>query len=621
MMKKAMCAAIVLAVIFTSSAALAAERASSYDAAAFSVSDIYQTGEEYEAAREFWGLKERFHALDGRLDKPENLLGAFLLIEEGGRTFEKLYAYAYLAYAADQLDAAAQERYRSLKNAAARFEAQIGELIGQMAGLSPGYLKTCRADKRFAAYSRMLSALASDALDRNAGQKRAEEAALRELAPALAFPAELAVIVLNADLNPASVTRPDGVSVPATAAEMARAMSGGDARYRREAYEKYYEALGKHRNTLAASLEAYASGRAKQAAMRGGGESCESQIMLGRYEMPPDAADTLVNAVTDALPLYHRGAELKARAAGKSVIRPYDVAVPACAGAGRYTFGQAAALVLDALEPLGEEYLEHARRILYGGHVNHEPGEGKLSGAFCMSAGPDCDPYIHINFDGSLNAVSTLAHELGHAVHMAMASKAQSGGAARPALAPTETAAILNEILLMRRLLETAVGKDDTACAANAYADLIGSTLFQQARYFIFERSVYALVEEGGVLTADKGDQLWEDAGAPFRGASLEAPEAARSAWAGVPHLYRDFYVVNYAFSMAAAETFADALAGGKAGTVTDFLKAGGSIPAYKLFCAMGVDLLEQSAYNDVVARLGKLYDTVGGLDVTARAA
>ena len=620
-MRNVLCAVVALSIIFTNSAALGAGRASSYDAAEFSFSDIYQTGEEYEAAREFWGLKERFHALDGRLDKPENLLGAFALIEEGGNTFEKLYAYAYLAYAADQLDAAAQERYRSLKNAAARFEAQIGELIGQMAGLSAGYLKTCRADKRFAAYTRMLSALAADAANRGAGQKRAEEAALRELAPALAFPAEVAVIVLNADLNPASVTRPDGVKVPATAAEMARALSSGDARYRREAYEKYYEALGRHRNTLAASLEAYASGRVKQAAMRGDGESCESQVMLGRYEMPPDAADALVAAVTGALPLYRRGAELKARAAGRSVIRPYDVAVPECAGAGRYTFGQAAALVLDALEPLGEEYLEHARRILYGGHVNHEPREGKLSGAFCMSAGPDCDPYIHINFDGSLNAVSTLAHELGHAVHMAMASKAQSGGAARPALASTETAAILNEILLMRRLLETAANKDDAACAANAYADLIGSTLFQQTRYFIFERSVYGLIGEGGVLTADKGDQLWEEAGAPFRGAPLEVPEAARSAWAGVPHLYRDFYVVNYAFSMAAAETLANALADGRNGPVADFLKAGGSVPAYKLLCAMGVDLLEQSAYNDVVAKLGKLYDAIGGMEVPAKAA
>ncbi|MCL2083951.1 MAG: M3 family metallopeptidase, partial [Oscillospiraceae bacterium] len=146
-------------------------------------------------------------------------------------------------------------------------------------------------------------------------------------------------------------------------------------------------------------------------------------------------------------------------------------------------------------------------------------------------------------------------------------------------------------------------------------------TLYQQTRGFIFERSVYRLIEDGGVLTADKGDQLWEAASAPFRGASLETPEQARAAWAGIPHFYRDFYVVNYAFSVAAAETFAQALENGRGGLVLDFLKAGGSQPAYRLFCAMGVDLLEQSAYNDVVTRLDGLYNVIQGLEFPAKAA
>ncbi|MCL2084697.1 MAG: hypothetical protein FWH06_05520, partial [Oscillospiraceae bacterium] len=232
--------------------------------AEFSAADIYESPQAYDHARAFWGLREQIAALDGCLDKPEPLLGAFRLLSESNETFERLYAYAYLAYAADQRDAAVQERYRGLKNAAARFEAQMGGLLGQMTSLSERYLRECRSDKRFAAHTRMLDALIAGA----GSEKGAAESLLREITPSLVFPAELAVIVLNADFNPPYVTRPDGDSVPATSSEMARALSSGDARYRRETYELYYGALGAHRNTLAAALEAHVSGRVRQASLR-----------------------------------------------------------------------------------------------------------------------------------------------------------------------------------------------------------------------------------------------------------------------------------------------------------------------------------------------------------------
>jgi oligoendopeptidase F len=351
-------------------------------------------------------------------------------------------------------------------------------------------------------------------------------------------------------------------------------------------------------------MDAHINGRLRQARLCDPKTTHEYQVFNERYQMPPLAADVLIKTVHNTLPVYKRGGQLQAARLGVETYAPYDAEPALGSEAGRYSYDEAVELILSALAPLGNEYLTVASRILHSNHINIFPKEGKQSGAFCIPAGVGIDPYIHINFDGSLNSVSTLAHELGHAAHFVLSADNRA-----PALITTETAAITNEILLANYMLREAGDFDELNCAASVYADLIGSTLYNQTRLFAFERAMYNHVKNGETLTADKADKLWHTVSEPFKNNYLSVPEVAQGSWSAVPHLYRDFYVVNYAFSAAAAETFAQKILDGGAAEYIDFLSMGGSKPAYELFLNMGVDFLQKEAYNDIVSRFDELLD------------
>ncbi len=595
---KTLLCAVVMSIGMTNSLSFAA------DSTAFWPSDVYATPTEFEKARQFVGLSQQISVLQGGLADPEKLLGALALLSEGEERFEKLYGCAYLSYAANQRDTAAQERYRGLKNTAAQYENTVGVLRSELQQLPSEYLRQCAERAAFAPYAIQLQQLAA-----RGGNPHENISLLQAIQPSIAVPSEVASIVLNADFNAKEVKTPDGKRELANAAALSSALSKPDKAYRRDMYNAYYEGLQQHRNTLAATLEAHIAGRVQQAQLISRDANHETQMLVARYEMPEETADVLLRAVTVSLPIYRRGAQQQARALKQDSIAPYDVVPSPESQAGQYTYEEAVTLVLDAVAPLGDIYMQHAKRILQSNHVNTTPSAGKQGGAFCMSAGWGTDPYIHLNFDGSLQSVETLAHELGHAVHTVLARETQNREQAKSALATTETAAIVNEVLLMRHIIAHAKNDSKRKAAETSYAGLIGATLYQQTRYFAFERAAYQLIEEGGVLTADKGDALWAAISAPYWGTAVKIPAVASGAWSSIPHLYRDFYVVNYAFSMAAAETFADQIEKGHPEPYLTMLRAGGVQPAYELFASRGVDFLSGEAYNTVIAKLDLLYD------------
>lgn len=552
----------------------------------FSLEDIYKTPMDFENALRFDGIEKQVAEYSGRLQDPAVLKKTATLFEKSNAELEKLYAYSYLSHADNTLDGRANERLNTVRAAAEYVDHTLMPLRTELAAIK--------------------------------GIELPDNSALRELAPSLRFPQEIASIVLNADFNAKTITRPDGTQTNATYSELARALTSTNRNYRKAVYEAYYSTLKTHRNTLSAAMNAHINGRLRQARLHDPRSTHEYQIFNGRYQMPPLTGDILIKTVYNTLGIYHRGGELQAARLGVERYAPYDSEPASGSEEGRYSYDEARELVLSALEPLGKEYISIARRILYSDHINVYPKEGKQSGAFCVSVGDGIDPYIHINFDGSLNSVSTLAHELGHAVHFTL-SAGQEPRYREPALTTTETAAITNEILLAKYMLSEAGDFEELNCASSSYADLISSTFYNQTRLFAFERAIYNHAQNGGTLTADKADELWSAISEPFRSGYVEIPDDARGSWSAVPHLYRDFYVANYAFSVAAAETLAKKILNGRAEEYINFLSQGSSKPAYNIFFDIGVDFLDKKAYNDVVKQYDELYDIMGRIMETTQ--
>ena len=573
------------------------------DAGRWNLGELYPDQDAYlrELASLHTEILPRLRAGEARLRDPEVLLKTLGLMQEAGARFQRLSVYVSLQMAADQNASLPRENQNRLRREMEVYTQGSGGLYAALSALELGYLEGCLKDSRFAEAAPLLrSAMASH------GKSGGEEALFSRYAHLQSLPGDTAALLLGADFHPADITRPDGQTVPATYTEWMRSRSSGDENYRRAAYEAYHSAVRAHRHTLAAQLDAHIR-TAVQDARSSGFDTPLQQALLTRYELPPGAVAALLENVGGAAGLHRRFGALRLERSGKEELYPWSV-TDGERGENRYTYEDACAHILASLSPLGEEYAARAKEMLTGTHIDIYPRDGKQGGAFAVSAGNGISPYILLNFDGSYDSMSTLTHELGHAMHMLCTQENNPPLLCRTPVSLSEIASTAHELLLIEHMLRSSAG-DARVFFLKRYADLIGGTIFAQTQLFSFELSLYTAVENGGLVTAELADALWKKHQEDYRAPGLVTPESSASYWAAVPHFYRNFYVLNYAASMTAAYTFAASVLDGSPGGFLAMLQSGGSEQAHALLCQAGVDLTGNEAYQKVISRYEALYN------------
>jgi oligoendopeptidase F len=256
--------------------------------------------------------------------------------------------------------------------------------------------------------------------------------------------------------------------------------------------------------------------------------------------------DTLLEVCRKNAALFQRYFRLKAGWLGLEKLRRYDIYAPLGESDKRYSFDDAAKMVLDSLHDFAPVLAGHARRVFADGHLDSEIRHRKDTGAFCLGTLPGLTPWVLVNYNGRADDVATLAHELGHAVHALMAAD-HSPLTFHSSLPLAETASVFSEMLLLERLLaeetDPALRRDILARSVDdAYA-----TVMRQAYFVLFEREAYDLIEEGQTT-----DYLCERYLANLQeqfGDAVELSEEFRWEWVSIPHIYeRPFYCYAYSF-------------------------------------------------------------------------
>ncbi len=338
---------------------------------------------------------------------------------------------------------------------------------------------------------------------------------------------------------------------------------------------------------------------------------------LDANKLPRAVYDTLVAQAELNLPTLHRYFRLRARMLGVSDMYYYDVYPPIGASDLKYPIGLSTRLMLDAVKPLGADYVQALEQGTKSGWMDVYPRPKKRSGAYMNGSVYDVHPYLLLNHNDDYESLSTLAHEWGHAMHSYLANRAQPFINAEYPTFTAEIASTTNEVLLLDHMLKIAKDDNERLLYLDSALENLRGTFFRQAMFAAFERDVHARVDQGESLTGEALTKIYGDILRRYHGDQegvVKVDALYTVEWAFIPHYYNRFYVFQYATSISAGNMFADEILQGVPGArerYLDILRAGGSRYPYELVKEAGVDLATPAPYQAIVARMNRIMDQI----------
>lgn len=529
------------------------------------------------------------------------------------RQIEKLYVYAGHGAAVDLSHQDLQILTQKSQNLYAEFSQTVSFQGPELSKLSDTVLKKMIANKKFHPYHRELRLVLAK---KKHILSDGEESLLSQVSKLSSGPDDIFSALENIDLSFPQVKNEKGQLVQLTNGNFITFLENPKRSVRQEVFEKYYQSYQSHIHTFAQTLnlavkqhEFYARARRHQ--------SCLAASLSGNM-IDPKVYHTLIEQTHQALPILHKYMSFRAKKLGVKKLGMWDVHVNLLkAPPLKFTFDEAVEICLEALRPLGDEYVRVLEGGLRGGWVDKFENKGKRGGAFSGGC-YDSDPYILMNFTGSLNDVYTLIHEAGHSMHSWLARNNQPYSLADYSLFTAEIASTVNERLLTDYLLKKYSGKNRQTIIAYEI-DAIRATYFRQTMFAEFELNIHQKLERDEPLTVQYFNEEYARLNRLYYGQAVGDDAYIQYEWARIPHFYYNFYVYQYATGIAAAYFFAEQILSPKNGRAAaekylNFLKSGGDHFPLTQLKRSGLDFTDKEIYQSVAKKLQKCLNSLGDL-------
>ena len=416
------------------------------------------------------------------------------------------------------------------------------------------------------------------------------------------LPYEVFATLDNADLKFPEITNEKGEKIQITNGRFVPLEESKDRRVRKEVFEKYYETYGNFKNT-SASLYA---GQVKQLMFyaRARKYSSTLEAAVDGNNVSPEVYKNLVEAVNDNLDKMHRYVKLRKKLLELDELHMYDIYVPIVKDYdAKYTIEEAKELVLKAVEPLGTNYVNLIKKAFAERWIDVVENEGKRNGAY-SSGVYGVHPFVLLNFNGTLDNVFTLAHEMGHAMHSYFSNEAQNFLDSRYRIFVAEVASTTNEVLLMEYMLKNAKDNKERAYLLNHYMDSFKGTVFRQTMFAEFEKTSNEMAEAGEPLTHENLTELYLNLNKKYYGEAMISDDLIGYEWMRIPHFYYNFYVYQYATGFSAAVAIANRVLKEGETAVSDYMKflsSGCTKDPVSLLRIAGVDMATKEPINSAL--------------------
>lgn len=384
---------------------------------------------------------------------------------------------------------------------------------------------------------------------------------------------------------------------------------------RKNVFDNFFGKLRQFEGTLGETLYGQLKSSAASATVRGYSKSLSAS--LDAAGIPPAVYETLIAQANANLPTLHRYLRLRARMLGLSEMAYYD-SYPSLVKSDRiFSLKESTQLMLQAVAPLGPDYVKTLAHATEAHWLDAFPRPRKVAGAHVSGGAYDVHPFILLNFTGGYDAVTTMTHEWGHAMHSVLSNRAQPSISAQYSIFVGEIASTTNEALLMEHMLSVAGSDEEELLYLGEALEGLRTTFFRQAMFAEFEAAIHARVDHGGTITGAEMSKLYEKILKRYNGDAdgvMNTDSSYAIEWAYIPHFYNPFYVFQYATSIAAAQQFAQTLIHNEPGARERYLhllSAGGSASPYDLVKAAGVDLASPEPYAAFAARMERIMDQI----------
>jgi oligoendopeptidase F len=384
------------------------------------------------------------------------------------------------------------------------------------------------------------------------------------------------------------------------------------------AYRAFHRTYADQQNTYAALYNGVLQRDWFHARARGYASTLEAELFGNN--IPTQVVENLIAATKEGVEPLRRYHRLRRRALGAASYRLCDVFVPLVEHDVRYPYEEVGEWIVESVAPLGQEYQSQVRRAFRERWIDVYENVGKRSGAYSAPV-YGAHPYMLLNYNETLDAVFTLAHEMGHSMHTLLSHQAQPFVYAGYTIFVAEVPSTLNEALFLDLMLDRARSRDERIVLLQHAIDSIASTFYTQVLFADFELQAHRLVEQDRPVTADVLNSLYAGLLREYYGDVLDEEELSRVTWARISHLFAaPYYVYQYATCFASAAWLmrdlrspVPAVKADAVGRYLTLLRSGGSAYPMTLLARAGIDLSQPDTVGAVSAELDTL---VGRLEV-----
>lgn len=409
-------------------------------------------------------------------------------------------------------------------------------------------------------------------------------------------------MLTNVDMDFGSVKTEKG-SKPLTQTTWSLFMENPDQEIRRKAYQKFYKAFDKNKNTIATLYAGSVNHDIFEARSRG--YDSARQMALFPDNVPESVYDNLIKTVRNNLGPLHKYYEIRKEMLGLKELHHYDVYVPLVKNINKVTpYTEAVEILRNALSPLGEEYTSILCDGLNKGWVDKYENKGKRSGAFSDGIYIGY-PYILMNYkEDVLRDVFTLAHEGGHSMHSWYSAKSNAFMHYNYTIFEAEVASTFNEQLVFEYLIKNTNDKELQKYLVCTRAGDILATLYRQTMFAEFEHKAHTLVENGTPLSADVLRKEYRELLETYFGSTMYFEKTSDLEGLRIPHFYNSYYVYKYATGISAALALSNKVLSGGKKEKSDyfaFLKSGGSRYPIDSLKVAGVDMSTSKPIEDAI--------------------
>ncbi|WXR60256.1 oligoendopeptidase F [Peptostreptococcaceae bacterium AGR-M142] len=570
--------------------------------------DIYKTSDEfYSDLEKLNSMVDDFLKYEGKLNKESEIVKAVKDKEKMEILAEKLIVFANMSSDTDTNNVEASKMVDKVDSALTDMASKHAFYEVELLENDKSFLEKLAKNTDLKGYDFYFTNLAKN---KDKALSKGEERILALASEMAATPEKIYEAYDYKDRKINKVKDENGKEV-SLGSSYSTLLESKDREVRKNAFIGEFSSYDENINTITAALVGEVKSNIFYAKARGYNSALEAS--LDNDNVKPEVYESFVDAVNNNLDSLHRYISLRKKLLKiEDKVHYYDLYAPIVKSTSdEISYEEAKEMVSKALSPLGEQYVKDLKAGLDGGWIDVYENKGKYSGAYSWG-GFATHPYVLLNYNGNLNAVSTLAHEMGHALNSYYSNKTQPYAKADYPIFTAEVASTTNEAIMLDYLIKNAKTKEEKLYLINNYLEQIRGSIYSQIMYAEFEKMIHEAVENGQTVDATAVKEMWGGLMAKYYGDDFEVDELAKVWWARVPHFYWNFYVYKYATGLSSGIIISENVMNGdqeKIDAYLDFLAGGGSNYPIEMLKATGVDLSSPQPVENALKKFDSLLD------------